>query len=99
MLQIYRERGLPVEQAVHKMTGLAAGIVGLKDRGVLRVGAVADIVVFDPATVRDNATWTMPNDGAVRHRNGDAGGACRASITVVEGPLCGRVLRKGLPSL
>jgi dihydroorotase/N-acyl-D-amino-acid deacylase len=56
-----REAGLfPLETAVHKMTGLPASILGLHDRGALRVGAVADVAVFDPASVADAATYEEP---------------------------------------
>jgi len=56
-----RTRGLlSWEDAVRKMTSLNAAKVGLQDRGLLRAGMAADIVVFDPATVADRATYTEP---------------------------------------
>ena len=46
------------------MTSLPASVLGMKDRGVLRAGAWADILVFDPAKVRDAATYQDPHQMA-----------------------------------
>ncbi len=50
----------PLEEAIRKMTGLPASILGLSDRGRVAVGAVADLVLFDPQRVTDTATYEHP---------------------------------------
>ncbi len=55
------ERLITLEEAVRKMTSRAADRVGLGDRGILRPGMAADVTVFDPATIRDIATFEDPN--------------------------------------
>jgi N-acyl-D-amino-acid deacylase len=54
------EHTMRLEEAVRKMTSQAASRVGITDRGLLRPGMFADIVVFDPATIRDVATYESP---------------------------------------
>jgi dihydroorotase/N-acyl-D-amino-acid deacylase len=51
----------PIEEAVRKMTSLPARRMGLSDRGLLRPGMAADVVVFDPDKIRDVATFEVPN--------------------------------------
>jgi N-acyl-D-aspartate/D-glutamate deacylase len=62
-LRVYvEERGvIDLPFAIRSMTSLPASVLGMKDRGVLRPGAHADILIFDPAKVRDRATYQDPH--------------------------------------
>lgn len=55
-----REGVLDMATAIHKMTGRPASVLGIKNRGVLKEGFAADIVVFDPETVKDTADYSDP---------------------------------------
>jgi dihydroorotase/N-acyl-D-amino-acid deacylase len=91
-----RERHvLTLEEAVHKMTGMPAKRLGLSDRGQVADGMYADVVVFDPATVEDRATFENPHQYPVGIDYVLVNG-----VAVVDGgkftdARAGRVLRRG----
>ena len=65
-----RDEGvLPLEDAIRKMTSSVADRLGLRDRGLLRAGCYADVVVFDPATIGDRATFADPHQLSVGVRD------------------------------
>ena len=57
---VREEHVIALEQAVHKMSGLTASQLHIVDRGLIKEGLAADLVIFDPATVADRATFTDP---------------------------------------
>ena len=58
------ERVIPLAEAIHRLTGLPATNLELKGRGFLKEGMFADVVVFDPATIADRATFDEPHQYA-----------------------------------
>lgn len=58
------ERVIPLEEAIRKLTSLPASNLKIKKRGELRIGYYADVVVFDPLTIKDNATFENPHQYA-----------------------------------
>ena len=90
-----RERGvLELATAVAKLTSVPASRIGLRDRGVIREGALADLVVFDPATVNDIATYEDP----ARHPIGIEHVVVNGRLAVLDGAetgeRAGRLLRR-----
>lgn len=91
-----RERGvLPLETAIAKLTSVAAARLGLRDRGVVREGAFADLVVLDPATVADTATYQAPHAFPVGIDAVIVNGAIAVRDGVETGAGSGRLLRRG----
>ena len=62
---VREEKIIALQEAIHKLSGLPATNLGLDHRGFLKEGMYADIVVFDPATVADRATFEKPHQYAV----------------------------------
>ena len=63
------EKLVPLPEAIRRLTGLPATNLGLKGRGFLKPGMFADVVVFDPATIADRATYENPHQYAVGVRH------------------------------
>jgi N-acyl-D-amino-acid deacylase len=59
------EKVIPLKEAVRRLSGLPAINLGLDHRGLLQEGMFADVVVFDPATIADRATFEKPHQYAV----------------------------------
>jgi N-acyl-D-amino-acid deacylase len=57
---VREQQVLTLPAAINKMTGLAASQMGIRERGLIREGFFADVVVFDPVTIKDNATYSSP---------------------------------------
>ncbi len=55
------EKHMSMQAAVHRMTGLAAAQMGIRDRGLIRERFMADLVIFNPSTIRDTATYERPH--------------------------------------
>jgi N-acyl-D-amino-acid deacylase len=99
LAEYWRKRGvLTLEDAVRKMTSWPAQRMGLSDRGLIREGMRADVLVFDPAKVQDNATYQQP----VLVSTGIDDVIVNGKLTLDEGRMtatrAGRVLRHACPA-
>ena len=88
---------ISMERMITASSGQVAAVYGLTDRGVLRVGAFADVIVFDPAAIRDEATYTEPKKLASGVRwvfvNGVAAVANGAPTSAMGGRALRRIVR------
>jgi dihydroorotase/N-acyl-D-amino-acid deacylase len=92
--QLSRDEGLmPLEEVVRKSTSAVATRLSIPDRGLLRPGMYADIVIFDPASVLDRATYAAPHRVAVGIRNVFVNGVEVVRNGVHTGAKPGRVVR------
>lgn len=82
-----------LEQAIRKFTSLPAQRVGLRDRGLLRAGAFADITIFDPATINDAATFEDPHRPSIGIEYVIVNGVISLDHGKITGRLGGRPLR------
>ena len=92
-----RTRGerLPLEFAVHRYTRAPAELIGLYDRGLIAPGMKADVVIFNPATVKDMATFEKPHQYAVGVSAVIVNGEVALENGKVTGARAGRALRRG----
>mgnify|MGYP000135235125 CR=1 FL=1 len=84
---------LTLEQAIHRASGLPATNLSLRDRGFLREGYFADVLVFDPNTIIDQATFQQPHQYAVGMEQVFINGAAVIADSVPTGATPGRVVR------
>ncbi|MGN6674397.1 MAG: N-acyl-D-amino-acid deacylase family protein, partial [Thermomicrobiales bacterium] len=88
-----RDEGvLSLEDAIRKMTSAVADRLGLRDRGRLAVGAYADVVIFDPATITDHATFDEPHQLSTGIRDVWVNGARAVAAGAHTGALPGMVV-------
>lgn len=91
---VREQKVLSLEDAVRKMTSFPAARLGLGDRGLVKVGLMADITVFDPATVIDRATFADPHHYSTGIRYVLVNGQLTVSEGVHTGVRAGRVIRR-----
>ena len=93
-----REKVLPLGQAIGSATGLPSDILGITDRGYLKVGFYADVMVFDPDTFIDKATFDAPHQYSQGVRYVFVNGRPSVFAGIPTGALNGRALRHSQPN-
>lgn len=88
------QKVVALPQAVRSASGLPADILSIKNRGYLKENYVADIVVFDPQTFRDRATYDAPYQYSTGVRHVFVAGTAAVSEGIPTGALAGQVIRR-----
>jgi N-acyl-D-amino-acid deacylase len=91
---VREEKTLTLQDAIRRMTGAAAQLLRLKDRGYLREGYFADIVIFDPNTIEDKATYQSPLQEPVGIKHVIVNGEVAVRNGEFIGTTAGRVIRR-----
>jgi N-acyl-D-amino-acid deacylase len=92
---VREQKALSLELAIHKMTGATARALKLKDRGLLRHGFSADLVIFDPEDFADRATYAQPHQFPTgEHTSVIVNGTLVVENAAHTGALPGKVLRR-----
>jgi len=91
---VVERKQLTIKEAVRKMTTLSAKTMGIERRGLLKVGNFADVIVFDPQNVKENATYLDPYQTASGFDEVMVNGISVVKEETVLSPRAGRLLRK-----
>jgi N-acyl-D-amino-acid deacylase len=87
------EHAVVLSDAIHRLTGLPASNLSLKDRGLLRQGYFADVVIFDPATIQDHSTYENPHQLATGMKDVFVNGQRALADGVATGAHSGQFVR------
>ncbi|WP_417450936.1 serine hydrolase [Kordiimonas sp.] len=89
---VMQQKSMSLEAAVHKATGLPAEIMHIRDRGIIKPGMVADLILFDPAGVRETTSYVDPHQKATGFDMVIVGGTVAFENNTVRSARAGRVL-------
>lgn len=91
---VYRDKVLTIQQAVRRSSSLPAAQLRIKDRGTIKVGAFADVIAFDPATITDKSTYAAPTLLAVGMKYVLVNGTLAVDDGKGTGATAGRALKR-----
>nr|MBX2815195.1 amidohydrolase family protein [Saprospiraceae bacterium] len=92
---VVNEQKLSMPQAIYKMTGKSADILGLTNRGRIAEGMKADILIFDPKEIHERANWASPHETAAGFNTVVLNGKIVVDQGKIVAKNAGQVLRKG----